>query len=138
MLSGLAFVEEELEAERTALCGARYAHLAGRGDPVEEPQMFFGSTEMVFGAPLHPFIVRVSGYTIAHDLRDRFECFRKGFHRRWSSSSQHEKKEPTYRVTLAQGRGDRKTEPPRVAANSAQCRECVCKVFVVSETAMRR
>jgi putative transposase len=30
VLSGLAFVEEELEAERTALCGARYAHLAGR------------------------------------------------------------------------------------------------------------
>jgi hypothetical protein len=26
VLSGLAFVEEELEAERTALCGARYAH----------------------------------------------------------------------------------------------------------------
>jgi len=30
VLSGLVFVEEELEAERTALCGARYAHLAGR------------------------------------------------------------------------------------------------------------
>lgn len=30
MLSGLAFVEEELEAERTALCGPRYAHVAGR------------------------------------------------------------------------------------------------------------
>ena len=30
VLSGLAFVEEELEAERAALCGARYAHLAGR------------------------------------------------------------------------------------------------------------
>ena len=30
MLSGLAFVEEELEAERTALCGPRYAHLAER------------------------------------------------------------------------------------------------------------
>ena len=30
MLSGLAFVEEELEAERTALCGPRYAHVAER------------------------------------------------------------------------------------------------------------
>jgi putative transposase len=30
MLSGLALVEEELEAERTALCGPRYAHVAGR------------------------------------------------------------------------------------------------------------
>src|SRR5215831_3185131 len=30
VLSGLAFVEEELEAERTALCGPRYAHVAGR------------------------------------------------------------------------------------------------------------
>jgi putative transposase len=30
VLSGLAFVEEELEAERTALCGVRYAHVAGR------------------------------------------------------------------------------------------------------------
>lgn len=28
--SGLAFVEEALEAERTALCGPRYAHGAGR------------------------------------------------------------------------------------------------------------
>jgi putative transposase len=31
MLSGLAFVAEELEAERSALCGPRYAHVAGRG-----------------------------------------------------------------------------------------------------------
>jgi putative transposase len=30
MLSGLAFAEEALEAERTALCGPRYAHDAGR------------------------------------------------------------------------------------------------------------
>jgi len=30
VLSGLAFVEEELEAERTALCGPRYAHVSGR------------------------------------------------------------------------------------------------------------
>src|SRR5262249_19236811 len=30
VLSGWAFVEEELEAERTALCGPRYAHVAGR------------------------------------------------------------------------------------------------------------
>lgn len=30
MLSGLAFAEEALEAERTALCGRRYAHDAGR------------------------------------------------------------------------------------------------------------
>jgi putative transposase len=30
MLSGLVFVEEELEAERTALCGPRYEHVAGR------------------------------------------------------------------------------------------------------------
>src|SRR5215469_15366004 len=30
VLSGLAFVEEELEAERTALCGPRYAHVTGR------------------------------------------------------------------------------------------------------------
>ena len=30
MLSGLAFVEEALEAERSALCGPRYAHDAGR------------------------------------------------------------------------------------------------------------
>jgi hypothetical protein len=29
MLSGLAFAEEALEAERTALCGPRYAHDAG-------------------------------------------------------------------------------------------------------------
>jgi hypothetical protein len=30
MISGLAFVEEELEAERMALCGQRYARQAGR------------------------------------------------------------------------------------------------------------
>ena len=30
MISGLVFVEEELEAERAALCGPRYAHLAER------------------------------------------------------------------------------------------------------------
>jgi len=30
VLSGLAFVEETLEAERTALCGSRYAYVAGR------------------------------------------------------------------------------------------------------------
>ena len=30
MLSGLAFVEEELEVERSALCGPRYAHDAER------------------------------------------------------------------------------------------------------------
>ena len=30
VISGLAFVEEEMEAERAALCGPRYAHLAGR------------------------------------------------------------------------------------------------------------
>jgi putative transposase len=30
MLSGLAFAEEALEAERTALCGPRYTHNAGR------------------------------------------------------------------------------------------------------------
>lgn len=30
MLSGLAFVEEALEAERSGLCGPRYAHDAGR------------------------------------------------------------------------------------------------------------
>jgi putative transposase len=30
VLSGLAFVEEELEAERTLLCGPRYTHVAGR------------------------------------------------------------------------------------------------------------
>jgi hypothetical protein len=30
VLSGLAVVEEELEAERTALCGPRYAHIAER------------------------------------------------------------------------------------------------------------
>src|SRR5271167_590527 len=30
VLSGLAFVEEALEAERTALCGRRYAHVAAR------------------------------------------------------------------------------------------------------------
>ena len=27
VISGLAFVEEEMEAERAALCGPRYAHL---------------------------------------------------------------------------------------------------------------
>ena len=30
LLSGLAFVEEELEAERAALCGPRYAHQTER------------------------------------------------------------------------------------------------------------
>jgi putative transposase len=30
VISGLALVEEEMEAERAALCGARYAHLAER------------------------------------------------------------------------------------------------------------
>ena len=30
VISGLAFVEEEMEAERAALCGPRYAHLAER------------------------------------------------------------------------------------------------------------
>jgi putative transposase len=30
MISGLAFVEDELEAERVALCGQRYEHQAGR------------------------------------------------------------------------------------------------------------
>jgi hypothetical protein len=30
VLSGLAFVEEELEAERTGLCGPHYAHIAER------------------------------------------------------------------------------------------------------------
>jgi hypothetical protein len=30
VLSGLAFVEEELEAERALLCGPRYTHVAGR------------------------------------------------------------------------------------------------------------
>jgi hypothetical protein len=30
MLSGLAFVEEELEAERTALCQPRYVHVGER------------------------------------------------------------------------------------------------------------
>ena len=29
---------------------------------VEEPQMFPGPAEMVFGTPLHPFIVRVGSY----------------------------------------------------------------------------
>ena len=30
MITGLAFVEEEMETERAALCGPRYTHLAGR------------------------------------------------------------------------------------------------------------
>ena len=30
MISGLAFVEDELEVERVALCGQRYEHQAGR------------------------------------------------------------------------------------------------------------
>src|ERR1700730_10228027 len=30
VISGLAFMEDELEAERTALCGPRYAHLIER------------------------------------------------------------------------------------------------------------
>jgi putative transposase len=30
MISGLAFVEDELEAERVALCGQHYEHQAGR------------------------------------------------------------------------------------------------------------
>jgi hypothetical protein len=30
VISGLAFVEEEMEAERAALCGPRYAHLTER------------------------------------------------------------------------------------------------------------
>jgi hypothetical protein len=30
VISGLAFVEEEMEAERAALCGPRYAHLVER------------------------------------------------------------------------------------------------------------
>jgi hypothetical protein len=30
VISGLAFVEEEMEAERAALCGPRYAHQAER------------------------------------------------------------------------------------------------------------
>ena len=33
VISGLAFVEEEMEAERAALCGPRYAHLAERQAP---------------------------------------------------------------------------------------------------------
>jgi hypothetical protein len=30
LISGVLFVEEELEEERSALCGPRYAHLAER------------------------------------------------------------------------------------------------------------
>jgi hypothetical protein len=34
VVSGLAFVEEEMQAERAALCGPRYAHLAQRSGHV--------------------------------------------------------------------------------------------------------
>ncbi len=51
VLSGFAFVEEELEAERTALCGARYAHQEQR----QAVRAGHGAQFLGFGRPPHRY-----------------------------------------------------------------------------------
>jgi hypothetical protein len=47
---------------------------------VQEPQMFFRAAEMIFDAPMQPFVIRVRGHALAHHLSDRFKGFGEGFH----------------------------------------------------------